>query len=58
MAISRERRTALAELMTATARMQLVKAMMKDETEANAQIGAALQTVVDCVERAMAELKS
>jgi len=58
MAITRERRTAMAELMTATARLQLVKSAMKDETSSDADLGKLLQTVVDCVERAMAELKS
>lgn len=58
MALTRERRTALAELMTATVKMNTAKAMLKDPEEPDAAIGQMLQSIADGVERAMAELKS
>ncbi len=58
MAISRERRTALAELMTASMRIGLVKLALKDENETDESICQLMATAAECIDRAMAALKS
>jgi len=58
MAISSERRTVLALLMVAEARLKTARMACKDEGENDASLGALIQGVADAVERAMAELKS
>ena len=58
MAITKERRTAIAELMTASVRIGLVKLALKDEAETDESICRLMATAADCIDRAMAALKS
>lgn len=58
MAMTRERRTVKALLMVATQRLQTAKLACAAEEESDADVGKLMQSVVDAVEQAMAELKS
>lgn len=58
MAMTRERRTAKALLMVASQQLTTVKLMCAAEAESDADVGKAMQRLIDTVEQAMAELKS